>query len=95
LGENAVATTSSPGVAGTAGTGQSGVRPTPLTRPRFQADASLKAAIADGVRGGGESPGVFLLAQSVPIAEAIEQIVLIWNVTDAGDWKGRLVWLPL
>jgi hypothetical protein len=114
---------------------------------RLQADASLKAAIVDGVRrrepsidfrpaGGvlpegvddltvlrlaagegrilvshdvhtmpmhfanfvdqeGRSPGVFLIPQKISIAESIEEIVLIWSASDAQEWSGRLVWLPL
>jgi hypothetical protein len=43
----------------------------------------------------GWSPGVFLISQKLPIAEAIEEIVLIWSVSDADDWIDRLVWLPV
>jgi hypothetical protein len=41
------------------------------------------------------SPGVILLRGAVPIAAAIEELVLIWNASDAEEWVGRLVWIPL
>ena len=43
----------------------------------------------------GESPGVFLIPQSLPIAVAIDEIVLIWVASEASEWRNRIVWLPL
>src|SRR5580700_7705529 len=33
-----------------------------------------------------QSPGVILLREAVPIAAAIEELVLIWNASDAEEW---------
>ena len=41
------------------------------------------------------SPGVFLLREAIPIGLAIEEIALIWEVSEAEEWTGRLVWIPL
>ncbi|MCU1234413.1 MAG: hypothetical protein JWP63_2380 [Candidatus Solibacter sp.] len=41
------------------------------------------------------SPGVIVLREAIPIATAIEQLVLIWSASDAEEWIGRLVWIPL
>lgn len=41
------------------------------------------------------SPGVVLLREAIPIATAIEELLLIWTVSDAEEWIGRLVWIPL
>jgi hypothetical protein len=41
------------------------------------------------------SPGLFLLPQTIPVAQAIEELVLIWAVSDAAEWEDRVVWLPL
>jgi len=49
------------------------------------------ARFSIGVR----SPGVILLREGTPIATAIEEIALIWNASDAEEWTGRLVWIPL
>ena len=42
-----------------------------------------------------ESPGVILLRESVSIAAAIEELLLIWSASDAEDWTNRLTWIPL
>ncbi len=47
------------------------------------------------LRKSGSSPGVFLISQELPVAEAIDEIVLIWSASDAADWNGQLVWLPV
>jgi predicted nuclease of predicted toxin-antitoxin system len=44
---------------------------------------------------GFQSPGLILLREATPIATAIEEIVLIWSASEAEEWKGRLVWIPL
>jgi hypothetical protein len=41
------------------------------------------------------SPGVVLLRESISIAIAIEELILIWSASDAQEWIGRLVWIPL
>jgi hypothetical protein len=42
---------------------------------------------------GGQSAGLILLREA--IATAIEELVLIWSASEAEEWKGRLVWIPL
>jgi len=44
---------------------------------------------------GAQSPGVILLREATPISTAIEELVLIWNASEAEEWAGRLVWIPL
>jgi len=44
---------------------------------------------------GHRSSGVFLVPQSLEIGAAIEEILLIWLVSDATEWNDRLVWLPI
>jgi hypothetical protein len=41
------------------------------------------------------SAGVILLREAIPISIAIEELVLIWNASEAEEWIGRLVWIPL
>jgi hypothetical protein len=41
------------------------------------------------------SPGVILLRDAVPISTAIEELLLIWGASEAEEWNGRLVWIPL
>jgi hypothetical protein len=42
-----------------------------------------------------ESPGVILLREAISISTAIEELILIWSASEAEEWKGRLVWIPL
>jgi hypothetical protein len=39
---------------------------------------------------GARSPGVILLRGATPIATAIEELALIWDASDAGEWIDRL-----
>ena len=41
------------------------------------------------------SPGVFLIPQSLNLATAIDELLIIWLTSDAAEWENRLVWLPL
>ena len=42
-----------------------------------------------------QSPGVMLLRARVPIALAIEELLLIWAASEAEEWINRLIWIPL
>ena len=44
---------------------------------------------------GAQSSGVILLREAIPIATAIEELVLIWSASNAEEWIGRLAWIPL
>ena len=41
------------------------------------------------------SPGVVLLREAIPIATAIEELILIWSASEAEEWTGKLGWIPL
>ena len=56
-------------------------RTMPLHFARFNASASC--------------PGVVLLREAISIAMAIEELVLIWSASEAEEWIGPLVWIPL
>ena len=43
----------------------------------------------------GSSPGVLLVPQYLPIATAIEEILLIWGGSDAEEWRNRILRIPL
>jgi hypothetical protein len=42
----------------------------------------------------GSSPGVLLVKQHTPIGSVIEELLLIWSATDAGEWKNRILRIP-
>lgn len=48
----------------------------------------------DSLQATGSSPGVFLVKQSSPIGDVIEDLVLIWSATDAEEWKNRILRIP-
>ena len=41
------------------------------------------------------SAGLFLIPQSLGVGTAIDELLLIWLATEASQWEGRTVWLPL
>jgi len=41
------------------------------------------------------SAGVFLIPQSLDVATAIDQLLLVWLASEAAEWENRLLWLPL
>jgi hypothetical protein len=41
------------------------------------------------------SPGVILLREAIPIAIAIEELILIWSASEPEEWIDRLLWIPL
>jgi hypothetical protein len=42
----------------------------------------------------GSSPGVFLVSQYAPIADVIDELLLIWAASDADEWRDRIVNIP-
>jgi hypothetical protein len=42
-----------------------------------------------------ESPGLILIPTTLPIAQAIAEILLVWHLSEAEDWKNRFRRLPL
>lgn len=42
-----------------------------------------------------QCPGVLIVPQRLPVAEAAAELVLIWSSTDAEEWIGRICGLPL
>jgi hypothetical protein len=41
------------------------------------------------------SPGVFLLSQEIPIRIAVEELLVIWEASEAEEWFDTLQYLPL
>lgn len=49
----------------------------------------------DRVREGKPMPGVFEVGRHVPISVALEEIVLLTECSDEGEWEGQVRYLPL
>jgi predicted nuclease of predicted toxin-antitoxin system len=45
--------------------------------------------------GGSPCSGIFLIPQSLDIGTAIEELLIIWLVSEAAEWNNRMEWLPL
>ena len=56
---------------------------------------TMKAHAYARVAKGLPMPGVFELAQSVPIGQAIEEVALIAECSIEGEWEGQVRRLPL
>lgn len=41
------------------------------------------------------SPGVLLVPQHLPVAAVVEEIILLWSVTDPEEWVNRIARIPL
>lgn len=41
------------------------------------------------------SPGVILIAQNLPLREAIEDLLMIWEASTAEEWINHLEFIPL
>ena len=42
-----------------------------------------------------ESPGVLLVPQHLPVADVVEDLILLWFATEASEWTNQIRWLPL
>ena len=47
------------------------------------------------VKAGLPMPGVFEVSRAVPMGSAIEDILLLANLSLPGEWEGRIIYLPL
>jgi len=41
-----------------------------------------------------ESPGVFVLSQFLPLKLAAEELIMIWEASEAEEWTNILQFLP-
>jgi hypothetical protein len=42
-----------------------------------------------------DSPGLILIEQRLPIGDAIDDLLLIWEASDAEEWANRLEFIPI
>ncbi len=40
-------------------------------------------------------PGLFIAGQDEPIRLMIDEVLLIWSLTEAEDWAGKVTFLPI
>ena len=64
-------------------------------RVLFSHDVSTMTRHAyDRVKAGQSMPGLFEVGRSVPLARAIEDILLIAECSTEGEWEGQVRYLP-
>jgi hypothetical protein len=56
--------------------------------------STMPQHFADFVSNNNFCPGVFLIAQDFPMGRAIEELVLIWETSEAEEWYGSIVHVP-
>jgi predicted nuclease of predicted toxin-antitoxin system len=44
--------------------------------------------------GANTSAGVLVISQNLPVSEAIESLILVWEVSTAEEWKNKIMTLP-
>jgi hypothetical protein len=57
--------------------------------------ATMTKYAYDRLVAGKRMAGLFEISRSVPIATAIEDIILIATCSLEGEWEGRVVYMPL
>lgn len=56
---------------------------------------TMPGHFADFLASGQHSPGVLLLHQTLPLAQAIDALLLVWSASDPEEWRDTLTYLPL
>lgn len=56
---------------------------------------TMPSHFAEFLASGHRSLGVLLLHQQLPIARAIEALLLIWDASEPEEWRDQLTYLPL
>jgi predicted nuclease of predicted toxin-antitoxin system len=82
--------------AGLEGVPDDEVRETAAEQGRILVTHDLKTMPAHFGRFAGHStsPGIILISQRTPVAEAIESLLLVWLATGAAEWVNRICKLP-
>lgn len=57
--------------------------------------STMPTHFAHFLESGQHSPGLFLIHQDVPIGQAIEELLLIWEASSSEEWHDQLRYLPL
>jgi hypothetical protein len=56
---------------------------------------TMPAHASQRLAGGMPLPGLLMVRQTLPLSVAIEQLVMIWSASDAEEWTGLIIFLPL
>jgi predicted nuclease of predicted toxin-antitoxin system len=56
---------------------------------------TMPAHATDRLARGDPIPGLIMIRQSLPLADAINNLTLIWSASESEEWAGLIVFLPL
>ena len=56
---------------------------------------SMPAHLRDHAAAGGQHWGIFWLRPGVSLGGILAELVLIWEASDAEEWRDRTRWIPL
>jgi len=56
---------------------------------------TMPAAAYDRLAAGQKVAGLMMVRQAAPIGPVIEDLVYIWSASDAEEWEGQVVFLPI
>ena len=50
--------------------------------------------LRDRLKGGKDSPGVFIVSQFEPIGPVVEVLLMAWAASDPEEWRNQIRYLP-
>jgi hypothetical protein len=56
---------------------------------------TMKQYVDERIAAGLPMPGVFVVSQQIPIAQAIDEIILVAEYSLEDEWQGQITFLPL
>ncbi len=55
---------------------------------------TMPSHFGDFLQAHGHCPGVFLVKQNTPLADVIEDLIMVWAASDADEWRNRTIEIP-
>jgi hypothetical protein len=57
--------------------------------------ASMAVHLRDHISAGGHIPGIFILKRNMAIKEIIEELILIWEISEPDEFADEIRYLPI
>jgi hypothetical protein len=57
--------------------------------------ASMPTHVREHLAEGGRLWGIFLVRPGTPIAATAQELLMIWETSDAEEWTDQVDWIPL
>jgi hypothetical protein len=56
---------------------------------------TMPTHFAKFLEAGGHVPGILMVGEDFSMAQLVEDLILIWGVSETEEWRDRLIYLPL